>query len=78
MNVSDSLEAYIALILTVEFFYDLIWNNREARLKRRKREKAKMDKQELRERTSLVIQEAKGPVRDMPEASIPVQEKAKS
>ena len=43
MNLSDSLEAYVCFILTVEFIYDYIWNTRENRIKRRKAS-AKKDK----------------------------------
>lgn len=41
MTVTDGLEAYIALILTVEFIYDYWWNTREQRLKRRKKKEIK-------------------------------------
>lgn len=36
MTLTDSLEAYVCFILTVEFIYDYIWNTRENRIKRRK------------------------------------------
>lgn len=43
LNPNDpvTLDQWILLTLWVEFVYDLLWNNREAQLKRRKNEKAK-------------------------------------
>jgi len=41
MTLDQKLETAVLITLWIEFFYDLLWNNREARLKRRKREKAK-------------------------------------
>ena len=78
MTLTDGLEAYIAVILTIEFGYDYWYNTRENRIKRRKREKAKMDKQGLREGTSLSVQKTKGEMCDMPEASVSIQKKAES
>ena len=35
MTLTDGLEAYICIILTVEFYYDYWYNTRENRKKRR-------------------------------------------
>jgi hypothetical protein len=43
MTLTDGLEAYICIILTIEFVYDYLWNTRENRIKRR-RANAKKDK----------------------------------
>lgn len=43
MLLTDGLEAYIAVILTIEFVYDYWWNTRENRLKRRKRNEKTKD-----------------------------------
>jgi hypothetical protein len=77
MILGDYLELYVCVILTIEFWYDLIWNNREAQLKRRKNAKKEVDKQRLREGKSNSVQETKGAVCNMPEIPISVQEKIK-
>ena len=44
MTLTDGLEAYICIILTIEFVYDYLWNTRENRIKRRKASEKKKDK----------------------------------
>lgn len=43
MTLMDGLEAYICVILTVEFVYDYWWNSRENRIKRRKKKQPKFE-----------------------------------
>jgi hypothetical protein len=43
MSLTDGLEAYIALILTVELWYDYWWNTRENRKKRRAKKEPQFD-----------------------------------
>ena len=43
MSLTDALELYIALILTVEFVYDYWWNSREQRKKRRAKKELKFE-----------------------------------
>jgi len=82
VTLDQKLETAVLVTLWIEFFYDLLWNNREARLKRRRNEKAKkgseMDKQRLREGKGNLVQETKGEVRDMPETAIPIQKTTES
>jgi hypothetical protein len=76
--LTPELKTDLAILLTlwIEFFYDLMWNNHEARLKRRRKSvKKEMDKQGFREGTGILLQEAKRPVCDLSEAPKPVQEK---
>lgn len=47
MTLSEGLDAAILLTLWIEFFYDLVWNNREARLRRRKNAKKKPEFENL-------------------------------
>jgi hypothetical protein len=43
MTLDQKLEIAVLITLWIEFFYDLIWNNHEARLKRRKNAKKTKD-----------------------------------
>jgi hypothetical protein len=75
-ELTPELKTDLAILLTlwIEFFYDLMWNNHEARLKRRRKSvKKEMDKQGFREGTDVLLQEAKGPVCNMSETTTPVQ-----
>jgi hypothetical protein len=36
MTLDQKLETAVLVTLWIEFFYDLLWNNREAQIKRRK------------------------------------------
>lgn len=47
LPLSDYLELYVCIILTVEFVYDYLWNSREARNKRRKRQKKEFEGDKL-------------------------------
>lgn len=74
MTLMDGLEAYICVILTVEFWYDYWYNTRENRIKRRKANgKKEVVKPILREGTSNVPKKAEGEVRNLPKASNDVQ-----
>lgn len=49
MSLTDGLEAYICIILTIEFWYDMWYNTRENRIKRRKKlEKTKDTRNEVK------------------------------
>jgi hypothetical protein len=78
VTLNDSLEFYICVILTVEFYYDYWYNTREQRIKRRKNAKKEVVKQGLREGKSVFLQEAKGEVCHLPETTEPLQAKVKS
>jgi len=71
MNLSDSLEAYVCFILTVEFIYDYIWNTRENRIKRRK---ASAKKDKIVEPAPLLSSSGKKDVALVPQQSKGIEE----
>lgn len=47
MTLAERLDAAILVTLWIEFFYDLLWNNYEARLKRRRNARKKPEFEHL-------------------------------
>ena len=48
MTLDQKLETAVLITLWIEFFYDLLWNNKEAQIKRRRNEKVKNSRNQIK------------------------------